>query len=190
MITRRHFLRHGLWVPFVPALIADVAHVRIASGVTHDSFSGSTTGTGGLNSRSDNTDNMKAVKFTASASYTCTSIALNLYKAGSPTFNVKAAIWTDVASAPGALVGTESNAIASSTFTTSEAIYTFTGVSATLVSGTSYWVVVRESDGAAYSGSNYVQVPYAASSGFSIFRSETGASWASANGNVRFAFTL
>lgn len=83
-----------------------------------------------------------ACKFTAGGTYTITKADISAHKVASPVYDVKCAIYTDSSSVPGSLVGTASGNVNASTFSTSEATVTFTGMSASLTSGTPYWVLL------------------------------------------------
>ncbi len=87
----------------------------------------------------------RAVQFTAGGTYTICKAVLKLAKVGSPTgYNLSVQIYTDSAGSPGTQVGTGSGNLDAGTLTTSPTFSDaeFTGMSASLTSGTTYWLVV------------------------------------------------
>ena len=82
--------------------------------------------------------------FVAGSSYTVCAVEIQAYKVNSPTFLIKAAIFTDSSGSPGSLIGTASGTLDTSTITatTTGEKYTLTGLSADVTSGTTYWVVL------------------------------------------------
>lgn len=85
-----------------------------------------------------------ASRFTAATSYTLTRVDVYLDKIGSPTFNITASIYTDNAGNPGTLIGSGStNSIGAGSVTGSEALYSLTGLNATINTGiaTTYFIV-------------------------------------------------
>ena len=95
--------------------------------------------------------------FIAAGSYIISRIDLPLTKAGTPQFNIKAAIWGDSGSTnyhPTALIGTASNELDANTLPTSDpgtgAWTSFTGLSASLTNGTRYHVLVYKSSGTSH----------------------------------------
>ena len=85
-----------------------------------------------------------AGRFTSGATgYTLTRVDVYLAKVGTPSFNISASIYTNNADSPGTLVGTGStNSIATGDLTASEALYSFTGLSAGLSATTDYYIVL------------------------------------------------
>lgn len=119
-----------------------------------------------------------ALPFTAGSSYTLCALDVALRKVGSPVFNVAAAIYTNSGPAPGALVGTASTPIAASTATGSYAAVHFSGLSASIVSGTSYYIVVYYTSGTTGYFANYLDLGVA--SGVSsdyVYISPAAISW-------------
>lgn len=123
--------------------------------------------TGAANWRSINydTNDWIGAHFTAGASYTACAIKLRLKKYGSPTFKIRAAIYTNntespcnVVNCPGTIVGTASEEFDVSVLTTSEALYTLTGMSAALTNTTVYWLVLYYSSGATNYYNDYIQL--------------------------------
>ncbi len=95
-----------------------------------------------------------ATEFTAASSYTGNGIQISLSATGSPAFNMTAMIYTDTGgSGPGMLVGTSSATVSAGTVPGAETPVTFPGASFALVSGTSYWLVLKTSG---LDNSNYV----------------------------------
>ena len=88
-----------------------------------------------------------ATVFTAGSSYTMCSVTAALKATGSPTFNIAAAIFTNSGSGPGSLVGIASSPKSVSGMSSSYASFNFTGMSAPLVSGNSYFLVIYYTSG-------------------------------------------
>ena len=90
-----------------------------------------------------------AHQFTAGATYTACAADIWTAKVGSPTNVLYAEIWSDSAGAVGSLISQSASVAGSSliTYTTAAAIPAvhFTGLSASLVSGTAYWIVFHPS---------------------------------------------
>jgi len=89
-----------------------------------------------------------AVKFTAGDTYTLTDLDLYLSRAaGVMSGNITAYIYSDNGSgnSPVSLIGTGSDTVDSSTIGSSEAAIRFTGLSASIVNGTTYWIVYTKS---------------------------------------------
>ena len=115
-----------------------------------------------------------AFKFTAASTYTACSISLGARKSGAPAQTFWAGIYTDSSGNPGTLVGTHSTSIGAAAFGTSLGAVNFPGVSASISSGTAYWIVVRAS---ATDVSNYIIV---ANLGYTLpgtRYSDNGTSW-------------
>lgn len=126
-------------------------------------------------------------QFTAGSNYTLCMTRLRLKKTGSPTFTVKAYIYTNSAGAPGTQVGTESAAFSVSTLTTTEADADFTGMSAALTSGTVYWIVLVAT-GAPNDFTNFLSVAQISGS-HNTKMSATGSGWTDQNTFVDLKFT-
>lgn len=119
-----------------------------------------------------------ASSFTASSSYTVCKIDAIMYKVGSPTFMLRAAIYDDNGGEPGSLVGTASAELDSSTFDTSDGTVTFTGLDADVTNTVLYWVVAYYSSGPQNFYNDYVKWSYfAAGAGDELFDSADGSSW-------------
>jgi hypothetical protein len=115
-----------------------------------------------------------ATEFTPSTSYTATAVDVWLREIGSPAAGtIQVAIYSNNSNNPDSLVGTASATIDRTTFPGTDTATRFTGLSASLTSGTKYWLVVISST--ADSGS---QLIWTNVSGAFLRRvSETGASW-------------
>lgn len=149
MKTLLTYLVCFLWTlaPFAGLRAASVASflsggVATASSVLKDSNTaannGSTTfGNGG---------NLKYCGggFVAGSSYTLTSVDVYLAKLGSPSFTISCEIWSQSGTDPSAKIstGTSNSFNATSDLTTSEAAYTFTGMTASITSGTTYYIML------------------------------------------------
>lgn len=94
-----------------------------------------------------------ASTFTAGSSFTVCAISANLAAVGSPTQTITASIWSDNSGTPDAQVGTASATVDASGLSGSQTTVQFTGVSASLTSGTTYWVVLGVG---ANNSSNYI----------------------------------
>lgn len=126
-------------------------------------------------------------QFTAGSSYTLCAVTLRLRKVGTPTFTLNAKIYTNNAGSPGTLVGTGSNNFSISSLTTSDGDASFTGLSASLTSGTVYWIVIQ-STGSPNDFSNYGIVSGAF--GATTFRqSANGTTWSNGAGSIAIRFT-
>lgn len=134
---------------------------------------------------SDGTYTKIASPFVAGASYTYTKGVFREAKVSSPSVNLSLEIWSDSAGSPNAIVGTGSGLIAASTLTASEGDITFTGLSATIVSGTTYWLVVVASGIGDVSNKIRCYVATQASTGVKVWN---GASWASYTGAEQLKF--
>jgi hypothetical protein len=116
-----------------------------------------------------------ATKFTASSSYAGNGIQANLTSTGSPSCNLTAMIYTDSGGiGPGALVGSASSPVSASSLTGTETLITFSGSSFALVSGTSYWLVLKTSG---EDGSNYVNWATTAYGTGVLYYSGDGTAW-------------
>lgn len=111
--------------------------------------------------RDSSSDLYEASPFIAGASYTLTKVDFTVQAVGSPTFNLKCAIYSDSGvtnpTTPVAIVGTASDELSTSGWSTSDSTKTFVNLSASIVSGTKYWIVIWKSSGAASDSTNYVQ---------------------------------
>lgn len=126
-------------------------------------------------------------QFTAGSSYTLCAVTLRLRKVGTPTFTLNAKIYTNNAGSPGTLVGTGSNNFSISSLTTSDGDAAFTGLSASLTSGTVYWIVIQ-STGSPNDFSDYGIVSGAF--GSTTFRqSANGTTWSNGAGSIAIRFT-
>jgi hypothetical protein len=85
-----------------------------------------------------------ATDFVASADYTLCKAELRLIRTGSPSGTMTAQIHASSAGpVPGAAVGTASDSVAVGTVGTSFSYITFTNMSASLVNGTAYFMVLK-----------------------------------------------
>jgi hypothetical protein len=146
---------------------ADIATIRgyfntkfgTAIATEKQSISGATYNSGAINFDADYASG--ASKFQASSSYTLTRVDVPLWKNGTPAFSCVAAIYSDSANAPGSLIGTASSEVDMSSIPTSEgAEVSFTGLSATISSGTLYWLVIYKSSGTSAYGTTWVWWPF------------------------------
>lgn len=104
-----------------------------------DSKTGTTAGTVELGGSAYN-----ATPFVAGSSYPLCKVVLRMLKTGSPTYTMTCGIYSHDAgnNAPNVLLGQVSTAVAAGSLSTSEADVTFSGMSANISSGTTYWIVV------------------------------------------------
>ena len=124
------------------------------AGCTTAGFTQGTTANNGSASVCNNSNKYVGQQFTADGTYTACKVDVNLQKVGTPSVNLDVSIYTDNAGVPGTLIGTASDVIASSTISTSPTTYTFVNMSASLTSGTLYWIVLHASAGV--DNSNYI----------------------------------
>lgn len=129
-----------------------------------------------------------ASKIVPAASYTISKVGAPLFKTGSPTFSMTCAIYTDSSGAPGTLVGTASTAVVASTVpATLSTDVDFTGISASVTSGTSYWVVIYKSSGTDNYSVDYVSWPFVNNSSGTTYKtmsSTAGTSWADSSNHI------
>lgn len=119
-----------------------------------------------------------AASFTAGSSYTLCALDVKLSKTGSPTFNLRAAIYSD-GTGPSALVGTASADVSASTVGSSIGTVSFTGLNASITSGSVYWVVIYYASGALNHYADYVGYRIRSGSGSQYsYKAATGpSSW-------------
>lgn len=117
-----------------------------------------------------------ATKFVAGSSYTVCKATIPFFNTLSPTGSITMYIYSDSPGAPGTQIGTGSGAVLESSFPGTEGTaIAFTGMSAAVVSGTTYWLVAAlTGDG---NGSAYANWPEATSSSGTIDNSSDGISW-------------
>jgi hypothetical protein len=133
-----------------------------------------------------------AAKFTAGATETICRVDVPIYKFGSPTFNITAGIYShdSMNDSPNALIGTQSGTVSATTLGTSDpgTLVQFTGLSASLTSGTVYWVALWCS--AEGDDSNQVHWSYggASDSRFSLDGDGAGVWSGFGTRHLRFAF--
>lgn len=106
----------------------------------------------------DGSNDYVAGKITVTSSYTVCKIEARIYKVNSPTFKLRAAIYSDD-SGPNTVVGTASDEVDVSTFASEEATVAFTGLSASVSSGT-YYVVIYYSSGTKAYYNHYVKFAF------------------------------
>lgn len=125
--------------------LAAITNASVFNGSSQSGFTQRDTVTGtssGTNNFCFDSNVYLAGNFTAGGTYTITKAVLPMKKIASPTFNIQAAIFTNNSGQPGTLVGTASGIVLANTLSTSFADVTFTGMSASLTSGTVYWIVI------------------------------------------------
>jgi len=91
----------------------------------------------------------QAQAFVADTSYSICKVDVYVQKIGSPTFTIKARVYTTTSSSPGAQTGADSDAVSVSTFptTTSNWItFTFSGVKPSISTGT-YFLALYTTNG-------------------------------------------
>jgi hypothetical protein len=154
---------------------------------TADLFTGGTVGTvdcGGLK--------YIATTFVAASSYTVCKATIRMKTASGTgsSYNMQAAIYSNNGGTtfPNALVGTASGNINANTVNATEADITFTGMSASITSGTTYWLVIisaSEFNGTAAAWA------YASSAGtHAISSSSNGTAWSEVSAFEHCKFTL
>lgn len=137
----------------------------------------------------DNTDFTRlATDFVAGASTTICALEVEIRRVGSPAGTITASIWSESVDAPGTLVGSASATVTASTLGTSMSAVSFTGLSASITSGTTYFLVLEFS--AAGTGSDYVQWQYYSGAGASGREIDFyDGSWGGVN-DLQFGFQL
>lgn len=126
--------------------------------------------------------------FVAGTTYTVCSAVVRGGKAGTGgSMNISAEIWSDSSGLPGTIVGTASATILGSSFPSSEADVTFTGMSASITSGTTYWLVCHAD--ATSDNTNYPLWYYVGFDATGDEVSANGTSWSTVN-NRLLKFTL
>jgi hypothetical protein len=163
--------------PAAPSNLRITTALAASTGLTvvgttvHESNTGTTIGTAALGLYGVS---FYATKFTAASTYTGNGIQAYLSAVGAPAYNITASIYTDN-NGPGTLVGHPSSPVNASSFAATESVVTFAGPSFTLVSGTSYWLVLNI---ATANNSNYVTWSLAGAYGTGVVDSSTtGATW-------------
>lgn len=188
-MNRRNFIKAGLlWVPFLTghcfgqsAVCSGVNRPGVGScTTTKDGYSGSSSGFSDLGNYS-----CLAQSFTAGSTYTtCKVVARMSSETVLSTAQVTAAIYTDNSGSPGYRVGYFSNDVLQTAMTSSEGDVTFTGLIASLTSGTTYWVVIYQTS--YISGTNYFKwYGTASGGGFNNLRASslTPGGWVANNGS-------
>jgi hypothetical protein len=96
-----------------------------------------------------------SARFLASNSYTLTRVDASLAKVGTPTFNLRAHVYSDSNGSLGSSLGTVSSFVSGN----QSGLVQFTNMSVTITSGSVYWIVlesdVTRGDGANYQTWNY-----------------------------------
>lgn len=134
----------------------------------------------------DTAETYTAGQFTAGSTYTICAVTLRIRKVGTPTFTLNAYIYTNNAGNPGTLVGTGSDNFSISSLSTSDGPAAFTGLSASLTSGTVYWIVVKATS-APNDFTNYGYVSGA--NGSNTFKhSSNGTSWTNGAASIAIRF--
>lgn len=156
---------------------------------SQESSTGSTSSYVNIGSLGGGGYNWRAIKFTADATYTACKVVARLAKVGSYSVNLTARIYDDSSGSPGSVVGTASSTLATSGIGSSEQDVTFTDLSASLTSGTTYWLSINAS--AAGDASNYIQWFYVfdADNGVEKY-SSNGTAWNADSSNARLKFIL
>lgn len=115
-----------------------------------------------------------ALSFTATATYTCCRIDVPLTRVGAPVADIRVAIYSDSSAYPSTLLST-SNAVNASTISTTTTEVSFEGLSASISSGVTYWVVVYTATAEGYS--DYIKWDYAYAGSAPSRSSGDGSSW-------------
>lgn len=138
-----------------------------------DSATAATSATMGLGYNAGTTYN--AQSFVAGSSYTLCAVDVYLTKVSTPTYTLNAYIYSNVSSLPGSLVGTGSSNVSASTVAASEGAIKFSDMSASLTSGTTYWIVLKAT-GSPNNGTTYITTAYS-TGGLTVQRSTDGTAW-------------
>lgn len=126
--------------------------------------------------------------FVAASSYTMCKIELSVIKIGTPSYTVTVSIYTDSADHPGTLVGTGSAAVNVSTFGTSYGNITFTGMSASITSGTRYWYVMQATSAPPNDMTNYSRIGYGVGTQYQA-SADSAVTWTTYFGSYQGIFT-
>jgi hypothetical protein len=110
----------------------------------------------------DANQNPKAIRFTAGSSYTACKVKLFGVAVGSVSGTITVSIFSSADTATTTLLGTASGAVNKSSFGGSETEVEFTGMSASISSGTDYYLVMTPSSNDA---SNYIYLSDSSYSG-------------------------
>jgi hypothetical protein len=99
----------------------------------------------------------RAFRFTASSTGNRCKLSVKARRLGTPNVFIKAQVYTNVSDLPGSPIGTASDAIDSSTLSTSYSMVEWDGLVASLTNGVDYWGVLYVSSGTP-DNSNLVQL--------------------------------
>lgn len=125
-----------------------------------------------------------ASRFTASASYTSCKVDLYCFRTGTLTGNTTVELWSHNGGA-----NTPASLIASSTAnptenTTPAAYVSFVNLSASLTSGTIYWIVVHATTGGTFGGTQFTQLHEGTLASGRLMNSPDGTTWSEVNTGV------
>ncbi len=127
---------------------------------------------------------MGAGSFTAGSSYTLARVDVYVNTVGTPVRDITCQIWSTTGTTPDTAIGTESAAVSTSTFPSSEGIVSFYPA-ATIVSGTTYHIVLK---GTTSSSSNYFQWHRTAGSHRFDQSNDSTVSWTSPVTSIQMKF--
>ena len=117
-----------------------------------------------------------STKFTASFTGVICRLDLRIKKLGAPGGTMKASIWSNSSNLPGTLIGNTSDSYNMTDAGTSFAYFSFTNVSASVTSGTVYFVVLEMTQQG--DASNYLAWQYGSPSvGNNLALKDGGAAW-------------
>lgn len=124
-----------------------------------------------------------ASRFTASASYTSCKVALFCFRTGTLTGNTTVELWSHNggANTPSALIASSA---ANPTEGTTAADVDFVSLSASLTSGTIYWVVVHATTGGTFGGTQFTTLHEGTVASGRLMSSPDGTAWTEVNTGV------
>lgn len=201
-MKRRAFIKTGLiFVPTAfaqaqmnitrPGFVAGVLKPASGGGggctTARDTINGTTTGSG-------NTEGYRfaAQRFTAGASTTICRAVLRLAKSAGKTGTLTVAIYSHNSAGSGTPNASLSNGTLSiAALGTSEGDGEITSLSASLTSGTVYWVVIDDpTNGGGFDGGTIWYYEASGAVANNMVYSSDGSTWSELNNNTRFKFIL
>lgn len=205
--NRRQFIRRGALL--VPLSIGFPAIVRAQSGLRDPAFvaslaprpaaggGGCTTARDTINGTTTGVSNTEGYRFagqrfTAGASTTICRAVLRLAKSAGKTGTLTVAIYSHNAAGSGTPnASLSSGTLSIAGLTTGEADAEIAGLSASLTSGTIYWVVIDDpTNGGAFDGGTLWYYEASSAVTNNMVYSSDGAAWSELNNNTRLKFIL
>jgi len=130
-----------------------------------------------------------ASRFVAGSSYTSCKASLFCFRTGTLTGNWTLELWSHNSGA-----NTPATLIASSglppTLGTTAANVDFTGLAASIVSGTTYWIVAHHTTGGTFGGTQFITTHEGTVSAGRLMKSPDGTAWTEVNTGVGLVATI